>query len=131
MTYGSWVSNVEHIVGRLSPYSQGTTEFRRTEWLATAVRTWKKWLWDLIDDQDLRDETGEYFSLVEDLAVMFPMLEMSGTNKARHISEVLLLYNRANPACLGNIKRKEMEHVAQYLRSKPQYKPLRTKIIPS
>lgn len=127
LTYGSWVSNVAHITGGLPAYAEGTTDFRHAEWLATAVRTWKKWLWDLIDDKDLRDENGEYFSVVEDLAVMLPMLEMSGTSRAKHIPDILMLYNRANPACVGNIKRGEMERVAQYLRSKPRYKPLRAK----
>ena len=131
MTYGSWVSNVAHIVGRLPAYPEGATDFRQMEWLATAVRTWKKWLWDLVDDKDLRDENGQYFSVVEDLAVMLPMLEMSGTRKARHISEVLMLYNRANPACVGNIKRSEMEQAAQNIRGKRPYQPLRTKIISS
>lgn len=127
MTYGSWVSNVAHVAGRLPAYAPGTTNFRNAEWLATAVRTWRKWLWDLIDDKDFRNEGGEYFSVVEDLAVMFPMLEMSGTTRAKHIPDLLMLYNRANPACVGNIRRGEMERVAQYLRSKPRYSPLITK----
>ena len=127
MTYGSWVSNVPHMAGKLPAYPEGTTDFRNAEWLATGVRTWKKWLWDLIDDKDFRNESGEYFSVVEDLAVMFPMLEMSGTTRAKHIPEVLMLYNRANPACVGNTQREEMERVAQYLRSKPRYHALTTK----
>jgi hypothetical protein len=125
MTYGSWVSNVRHITGKLPAYDEGTTDFRRAEWLATAVRTWKKWLWDLINDKDLRDENGEYFPVVEDLAVMLPMLEMSGTSRAKHIPDILMLYNRANPACVGNTKRGEMERIAHYLRSKSPYQPLR------
>lgn len=130
MTYGSWASNVAHIVGGLPAYAEGATDFRHMEWLATAVRTWKKWLWDLVDDDDFRDHKGEYFSVVEDLAVMFPLLEMSGTSKARHIPDVLMLYNRANPACVGNLKRYEMAQVAEYLRAKPPYQLLRTKVIP-
>ena len=127
MTYGSWVSNVSHLPGRLPAYAEGTTDFRRAEWLGTAVRTWKKWLWDLIDDKDLRDEDGEYFSIVEDLAVMFPMLEMSGTSRARHIPDILMLYNRANPACVANTRRDEMERIAEYLRNKPSYPRLAVK----
>ena len=127
MTYGSWVSNVAHLPGRLPAYAEGTTDFRRAEWLATAVRTWKKWLWDLIDDKDLRNEDGEYFPIVEDLAVMFPMLEMSGTARAKHIPEILMLYNRANPACVANARRDEMERIAEYLRNKPSYRHLDSK----
>jgi glycosyltransferase involved in cell wall biosynthesis len=127
MTYGSWISNVAHMPGRLPGYAGGTTEFRRAEWLATAVRTWKKWLWDLIDDKDLRNQDGEYFTIVEDFAVMFPMLEMSGTTRARHITEILMLYNRANPACVANTRRDEMERIAEYLRNKPPYRHLDSK----
>lgn len=127
MTYGSWISNVEHIVGGLPAYTDGTTDFRNVEWRATAVRTWKKWLWDLIDDRDLRDEKGDYLPVAEDLAVMLPMLEMSGTSKAKHIPQTLMLYNRANPASVGNIKRSELERLAAYVRSKPRYQPLLAK----
>jgi len=130
MTYGSWESNVSHVVGGLPGYADGTTDFRNVEWLATAVRTWKKWLWDLIDDADLRDEKGEYLHVAEDLAVMFPMLEMSGTRNARHIPETLMLYNRANPACVGNIRRAELERLAEYVRRKPRYQPLSVKPMP-
>lgn len=129
MTYGSWISNVDHIPGRLPAYEEGTSDFRRAKWLATAMRTWKKWLWDLIDDKDLRDKNGEYFSVVEDLAVMFPMLEMSGISRVKHIADILVLYNRANPACVGNTKRSEMERIAQYLRGKPRYRLLEDKMI--
>ena len=127
MTYGSWVSNVSYVPGRLPAYAENTTDFRSAEWLGTAVRTWKKWLWDLIDDNDLRNEDGGYFSIVEDLAVMFPMLEMSGTSKAKHIPEILMLYNRANPACVANARRDEMERITEYLRNKPSYRRLAAK----
>ena len=62
--------------------------------------------------------------LVEDLAVMFPMLEMSGTARARHIPDILMLYNRANPACVANTRRDEMERISEYLRNKPRYRQL-------
>jgi len=52
-TYGSWLSNDPSHAGLpqgLWPaYDPGTTDFRHTQWLGTAVRTWKKWLWDLVD----------------------------------------------------------------------------------
>ena len=70
LTYGSWISNVERPDGRRDgvwpAYPKETTDFRRTRWLGTAVRTWKKWLWDHIRDADLRDAYGEYFRIAED-----------------------------------------------------------------
>jgi glycosyltransferase involved in cell wall biosynthesis len=124
MTYGSWVSNAPACPGKWPAYPEGTTDFRGTTWLATAVRTWKKWLWERIDDADLRDEHGQYFRVTEDLAAMFPMLEMSGTRRARHIPEVLMLYNRENPHSCSTTKFDELLWNARYIRSKRPYQPI-------
>ncbi|ETX04554.1 MAG: hypothetical protein ETSY2_28120 [Candidatus Entotheonella gemina] len=129
MTYGSWVGNVPDFPGRWPAYPEGTADFRHTPWLGTAVRTWKKWLWTLIDDADLRDENGAYFRVTEDRAAMLPMLEMSGTRHARHIPDILMLYNRANPHCCGDTKLHEMRRNAYYLSTKPSYKPLADNVI--
>lgn len=129
MTYGSWISHVAYTPGKFPAYPEGTTDFREAGWLATAVRTFKKWLWDLIDLEDLKDEQREYFQIAEDLAVMFPMLEMSGTGKARKIPDILMLYNRTDPAYMDEFKRSEIERVGRYLRAKPRYKALKRKII--
>jgi glycosyltransferase involved in cell wall biosynthesis len=96
MTYGSWVSNalVPDDGERWPAYREGTTDFRRARWLATAVRTWKKWLWDRVSDVDLRDDAGEYFRIAEDRAIMLPLLEMAGTSRAKHIPETIMIYNQ-------------------------------------
>ena len=55
MTYGTWVSSVDPVQRGWGPYPPETDDFRTASWHGTAVRTWKRWLWDLIDDHDLRD----------------------------------------------------------------------------
>jgi glycosyltransferase involved in cell wall biosynthesis len=128
LTYGSWIPNVDDgYVGQWPAYPEGTTDFRHQRHLATAVRTWKKWLWDLIDDRDLRDENGDYFRVTEDQAVMLPMLEMSGTRRARHIPDILMVYNRANTHSCDKIKYHELKRNEAYIRSRPPYIQLRTK----
>jgi hypothetical protein len=92
VTYGSWISNRRRAPGRWPAYAEGC-DFRTAPWLGTAVRTWKKWLFDLVADEDLRDRRGRYFRVTEDVACMFPMLEMATTRRARHIAEPLMLYN--------------------------------------
>jgi hypothetical protein len=128
MTYGSWLSNDPRHEGMprgmWPAYPEETVDFRRAEWLHTAVRTWKKWLWDLVDDRDFRDETGEYFRVTEDQASMLPMLEMSGTAKARHIPDLLMIYNRTTPHACGKIRRDEMQRNAALLRQRPPYRRL-------
>lgn len=124
MTYGSWVSNDPAEPGLWPAYPDDTTDFRHAPWRATAVRTWKKWLFDRIDDDDFRDEEGRYFRRTEDLACMLPMLEMSTTRRARHIAEPLLLYNRLPRKPSGSELADEGRRNGPYLRSKRPYAPL-------
>ena len=124
MTYGSWVSNVRPDAGRWPAYAEGTHDFRAAEWRGTAVRTWKRWLWERIDDRDLRDDDGTYFRVVEDQAYMLPMLEMATTRRAVHIPDVLMVYNRANPQCVGSVMREEMYRVVALVRARRPYAPI-------
>jgi glycosyltransferase involved in cell wall biosynthesis len=94
-TYGSWVSNVpERHSGKWPAYPACTKNFRAAPWLATHLRTWKRWLWDLVKDDDLRDDEGRYFRVAVDLAVMLPLLEICGTERALHIAEPIYFLNR-------------------------------------
>ena len=124
MTYGSWVSNDPATPGFWPPYPKDTTDFRKLRWLGTAIRTWKKWLWDLVDPNDFLDRRGQYFRVVEDLASMFPMMEMSTPRRMRHVVDPLMLYNRANPNCTVEVMGDEMEENALLLRSRPRYASL-------
>ena len=127
LTYGSWISNHPNDPGRWPAYNEGETNFRGTYWRATAIRTFKKWLWDLIDEADFRDDDGRYFRVTEDLAVMFPMLEMSTTAKARHIADVLLMYNRTNPHCAAEVMTAELYANTDLIRARRPYAPLRAR----
>jgi glycosyltransferase involved in cell wall biosynthesis len=128
MTYGSWISNwVEKSgerTGMWPAYPDGTTNFRHVRWLGTAVRTWKKWLWDRVDDRDLRDATVGYYRVSEDQATMLPLLEMSTTRKARHIPEALMIYNQTNPWNSGLHMTAEMDRNALHLDKQKPYLPL-------
>ena len=130
VTYGSWISNVVDSKGRTygmwPAYPEGTSEFRKIRWLATAVRTWKAWLWGKVDDRDLRDSTGRYYRVSEDQAVMLPLLEMSGTGKARHIPEALMVYNQLNPQAAGLHMAEEMLRNAIHLERQRPYNRLPT-----
>lgn len=135
MTYGSWIADQPDIEpdrrGGWPAYPENTTDFRTAEWRATAVRTWKKWLWDLIDDRDLRDRDGNYFRVTEDQAVMLPMLEMSGTERARHITETLMVYNRSTPYACGLTRCEEMLANSRYIRTLPPYSRLHERPAPA
>ncbi len=131
LTYGSWIADDPNLTGMqkgLWPaYDNGTEDFRSSVWLGTAVRTWKRWLWDLIDDHDFRDAQGRYLQIVEDQAAMLPMLEMAGTEKAKHIADALMVYNRSTPHGVGKTRYVEMLENASFLRSLPPYPRLKQK----
>ena len=134
MTYGTWIGDDPQLEGMrrgLWPaYPNDTTDFRNSEWLGTAVRTWKRWLWDLIDDRDFRDSDGNYFRVTEDQAAMLPMLEMSGTARAKHIADVLMVYNRTSPHACGLTRCEEMLANSRYIVSRPPYSRLVQKPTP-
>jgi glycosyltransferase involved in cell wall biosynthesis len=128
MTYGSWISNSREHPGRWPGYRDGV-DFRKVPWLGTAVRTWKKWLFDLIAEEDLRDAKGRYFRVSEDVACMFPMLEMATTRRARHIEEPLILYNRKSEHDpKRRLKNEGLRNIAD-LRARRHYAPLADKVI--
>ncbi len=121
VTYGSWVSNRSDRPGLWPPYAPGTTDFRSEPWLATAVRTWKRWLFDLIDPADFRDARGNYLRSADDLACMFPLLEMATRARTRHIERPLMLYNFLSHHDPGRETALESERNADWIRSRPRY----------
>ena len=86
--------------------------FRYHRFLASHLRTYKRFLWDAIDDRDLRQENGEYYSASGDFAAMIPMLEMAGAERIRYIKELLYVYNCSNP---GSMHKEKKSHEAQTL----------------
>jgi glycosyltransferase involved in cell wall biosynthesis len=124
LTYGSWISDDPRSPGRWPPYEEGTTDFRSAPWLGTAVRSWKRWLFDRIDNADFCDATGRYLRLTEDMACMFPMLEMATTRRARHIAEPLLFYNRSSSHDAGRALADEGRANTLYLRNRRPYASL-------
>jgi glycosyltransferase involved in cell wall biosynthesis len=133
MTYGSWLSNVPAHKGLFRglwpAYPEDTTDFRRSPWRATAVRTWKKWLWDRIDDADLRNASGEYFRVAEDQVVMLPMLEMSGTAKARHIPEPIMVYNKTVRYAVSEEIEAERQNAALLIDTRLPYRRLSARAV--
>jgi glycosyltransferase involved in cell wall biosynthesis len=130
MTYGSWVSDIPGCPAHpWHAYPDNTVDFRAAPWLATHLRTWKRWLWDLIIDDDLRDEDGSYFRVAVDLAVMIPLLEICGTEKARHIDQPLYHLNRRDPSRTDDRRYHEQQRNERLIRSRPSY-PRRSACLP-
>lgn len=120
MTYGQY----RPVSGKYENYCQPISDiqnYRKSgEWKTTHLRTFKKWLFDKIKDEDLRDEKGEYFKVAWDRAFMYPMIEMAGKH-LRFISKILYVYNDLNPACDMTMLPAEALKQALYIINKPCY----------
>ncbi len=94
---------------------------RQQAFTLSHLRTWKSWLWKKIDENDLKDSSGEYWSVAGDLAFMFPMLEMSGLEHFRFISEKLYIYNESNPLNDHKVNMSNVVKTTNIIRNKPSY----------
>ena len=88
------------------------------------IRTFKKSVFNKIDDADLRDTDGNYFKVTADLAISFPIIELCGKERVGYIDDPILIYNDMNPEGDGVINLREQLRVDHYLRSKPIYSKL-------
>jgi glycosyltransferase involved in cell wall biosynthesis len=122
LTYGSWVSDAPGCPAhRWLPYPDNTVNFRAAPWLATHLRTWKRWLWDLVNDADLRDDEGRYFRVAVDMAVMIPLLEICGTERIRHIDEPIYFLNRQYAWRTDDQRYREQQRNDLIIRSRSPY----------
>ena len=123
ITYGSFIeypSRVTHSY-YLTPYEEQVIEnnvFRDVDWKASQLRTFKKKLWDRVKKEDLFDaDTGTFYEVTYDLAMMFPMMEMAG-NRSAHIKDLIYVYNKRNPISDMYVKEKEQLLKAEEIRKK-------------
>jgi len=120
-TFGQYgfLSGLNHSpCGRVS---NPKTYRHESDWFTSHLKTFKKKLFDAIDRKDLKDAHGEYFKVVGDVALTYPMVEICGKKHMKFIKDVLYIYNDLHPPGeFANVYRQEVK----YLRDKEQYKEL-------
>jgi len=124
MTYGSYMYYPNGELGvEPSSYPEEVVEnnsYRNDKWRATHLRTFKKKLWDKIQQDDFIDEGGEYYKMAYDQALMLPMLEMAREHAA-YTPEILHVYNRANVLNVDKIKQKQQYETMLRIRKRSKY----------
>ena len=63
---------------------------------------------------------GKFYPMCGDFPVMLPMLEMSG-KRSQYIDDILLVYNRTNPANEDKVNNELQLSIERDIRSKPKY----------
>jgi glycosyltransferase involved in cell wall biosynthesis len=129
LTYGQFTS----VSGKMENYCQPVIDTRRYrkygKWTTSHPKTMKRWLWDKINVVDLKDKHGNYFKRFEDIAYMYPAIEMAGVKHIRCIKKILYVYNDANSMCSLNEycekeRLKKIWPIKAEIQRKPCYKEL-------
>jgi len=100
------------------------TDIRKQTFTLSHLRTWKAWLWKKILPEDLKDENGKFWSVAGDLAFMFPMLEMSGEEHYRFLSDINYIYNESNPINDHKVNLNKVMTTVNKIRNKKEYQKL-------
>jgi glycosyltransferase involved in cell wall biosynthesis len=129
MTYGQYRSwpDKDNVIGYSKAISSeiiATNNFRDQEWCSSHLRSFYAWLFKLIKIEDLMSPCGTFYNMASDQAIMFPMLEMSGY-RAKFISEVLYIYNEANPINDCKVDRPLQRSLETVIRMQKRYDRLK------
>jgi glycosyltransferase involved in cell wall biosynthesis len=133
ITYGQYRSWPDNMIGYSKEIPSDvieTNNFRDSEWCASHLRTFYAWLFKLIKMEDLISPSGTFYDMAWDQAIMFPMLEMSG-HRAKFISEVLYIYNAANPINDCKVDRPLQRSLETIIRRQKRYDRLTNRSRPS
>ncbi len=110
-----------------------TRSFRKHPNVPSHLKTFRAALFKKIKKEDLLDEHGEFYKKAWDMAMLYPMLEISapkdetGKNHSRFIADtVLYVYNFENP--IGDFRntggREEQIQLHRQINKKQPYEPL-------
>jgi glycosyltransferase involved in cell wall biosynthesis len=127
MTYGSYINLSNKQVGKFSkqlpPEVINNCQFRNHEWSTSHLRSYKFGLLKKVKKDDLLDENGDFMKAAGDLALMYPLLEMSG-HKSKFIKEVLYIWNDLNELNEHKTKRVLQINCEKKIRNMAKYKKL-------
>jgi len=95
-----------------------TVPIRQQGWRFSQLRSFKTYLFGMLDDEIFRDANGIYFRAAGDLALYLPMAELAGPEKVRFIREKLYYY-RVHKNCNFKVLRQEQLDNNWLIRSRP------------
>jgi glycosyltransferase involved in cell wall biosynthesis len=109
-----------------SSKQENFNNLRSSRFTASHIRTWRAFLWRKINQDDLKDENGNYWKVTGDLSFMFPMLEMAGEDRYRFMDEINYIYNEENPLNDHKVDLTLVNEIAIKIRKMKNYSKLDT-----
>lgn len=95
--------------------------FRKVIWSFTHLRTFKSFLWQNLNKNDLKNPDGNYTQYTYDMALLFPMLEMCQKDKIQFIKNVMYVYNNENSLNVDKKFKGAQQAMGKWFRNKPKY----------
>lgn len=126
LTYGQFKHYPSGRMGHCANYPENVVRqgtFRKHDWLASHLRTFKAGLFKKIKLEDLISRDNEFYPMTWDQAFMFPMLEMARKGHFRFIPDVLYLY-KETPQNDYKVDYALMARLEREIRGKRPYKAL-------
>jgi glycosyltransferase involved in cell wall biosynthesis len=126
MTYGSWQAYPTKAGGNCRALPKEIIKkaaFREYSFVTSHPRTFYAWLFKKIKLEDFLYK-GEFFSVAWDLAIMFPLLEISANGHIRYIPDILYFYNIDNPLNDFKCHTELQQRLDRFIRTKSKYAAL-------
>lgn len=126
MTYGQFIP-ASNSYGKYCKKITDVKKYRKSEeWLASHLRTFRRELFLKINEEDLKDEDDEYYTVAWDCAFIYPMLEMCGNSKYYFIDDILYVYNDLNEINDMKINKEKQIFIANIIKEKDEYRELQS-----
>lgn len=99
MTIGNWIDQ-NGVINPQGFYTNEEIDMKITrrveEFNATHLRTFKRKLYNIIDDEDLQDENGHWLRYCTDVALMYPLMDACNASQISFIKEPIYKYTRGH-----------------------------------
>lgn len=103
-TYGSyWRFDMKKRTKTSRPYKKNKP-VRKQTWHGSHLKTFKFKLMKHVPKECLKDSKGEWYQAASDLALMIPILELAGLDRAKHISRCIYKWRRTPYKTRGHLQ---------------------------
>lgn len=121
-TYGNYTTHSgKSSVCRSVDITEGVREQILKGWPFSHLRTFKTFLWDKVNKQDLKDKDNNNLTAAVDVAIFTPILEMCG-NRIAYIKKPLYKYNDGNPLNEDKCRLQDQVRCALEIYGKKRYR---------